>query len=93
MMECKANITVIFEGAYEDRPTREQLKDSLEGLGKREEFAMLVSSTPQDLGRVKLRRLVESIKRDVEWLHVTDLADGFYGGYGSLWELWLDLVW
>jgi hypothetical protein len=93
MMECGANITVVYDGGYEYRPTREQLKNSLEGMGKREEFAMLVDSTPQDIERVDLRRLVENVKRDVEWLYVTDINEGSYGVYGSLWEQFLDLVW
>jgi hypothetical protein len=93
MMENKANITVVYEGGYKYVPTREHLKDSLKGLGKRDEFAMLVNSTPEDLGRVRLRRLVERVKREVEWLYLTDLTDELYGGYGSLWELWLELVW
>ena len=93
MTEYRANITVVYDGEYEFRPTREQLKNSLEGMGTRDEFAVLVDSTPQNLGRVDLRRLVENVKRDVEWLYVTDLIDGFYGGYGYLWEKFLDLVW
>jgi hypothetical protein len=29
----------------------------------------------------------------VEWLYVTDINEGSYGVYGSLWEQFLDLVW
>jgi hypothetical protein len=36
---------------------------------------------------------VERVRRDVEWLYVTDLTKDFYSDYGSNWEGWLDVAW
>jgi hypothetical protein len=54
---------------------------------------MLINSVPKDIGRGGLRRIVESVRREVEWLYVTDLTDNVYTGYGSVWEDWLDVSW
>ncbi|KAF1919940.1 Spherulation-specific family 4-domain-containing protein [Ampelomyces quisqualis] len=90
----EADITVVFEGAYVDLPAREELSMQLAELkGARERYAMLVHSVPKDLGRGGLRRIVERVRRDVEWLYVTDLTEDVYSGYPSFWEDWLDVTW
>jgi hypothetical protein len=40
-----------------------------------------------------LRKIVENVRRDVEWLYVTDLTDNVYEGFGSLLETWLGVTW
>ncbi|KAH4035996.1 hypothetical protein HBI56_063440 [Parastagonospora nodorum] len=94
LMDEKPDIVVMFEGAYDDMPEREALHAELAAAkGERESFAMLVNSVPKDLGRGGLRRIVESVRRDVEWLYLTNLTDNVYAGYSSFWEQWLDVSW
>ena len=97
LVRYRTDMIVVFEGAYADIPSREQLADSLKDLEQhnlhRQNFGMLVHSAPRDIGNVRLRRIVDNVRRSVESLYVTDLTDDVYGGYGSLWEQWLDLVW
>jgi hypothetical protein len=94
LMETKPDITVIFEGAYSDMPEEQTMSTQLAAVhGGRENYAMLVHSVPGDLGRGGLRKIVERVRRDVEWLYVTDLTDNVYTAYGSLWEEWLDVTW
>jgi hypothetical protein len=94
LMDEKPDILVMFEGAYSDMPERKALHAELAAAkGERESFAMLVNSVPGDLGRGGLRRIVESVRRDVEWLYLTNLTDNVYAGYSSFWEQWLDVSW
>lgn len=94
LMVDQPDITVVYEGTYDDMPERKTLHEELAAVeGKRENFAMLAHSVPKDLGRGGLRKIIERVRRDVEWLHLTDLTDDVYAGYGSIWEEWLDIAW
>jgi hypothetical protein len=85
------DVVVVYEGTYGDMPRREEIHAQLHG--RRDGYAMLVHSAPGDLGRVGLRKIVERVRRDVEWLYVTDLEEGVYENYPSFWEEWLDVLW
>jgi len=90
----KPNVTVVFEGAYADVPDRGALHETLTPLkAAREDFAMLVHSVPGVLGRTGLRKIIDSVRKEVEWLHLTDLTDDAYSGVGGLLETWLDVTW
>lgn len=94
VMESMPNLTVIFEGAYVDMPRKEYLKNSLDGLRQnRGDLAMLVHSTPQDIKKTGLRKIVDDVRKDVEWLYVTDLTEKVYEGYGTLLNEWLKVIW
>ena len=94
MMAYRPDIVVVYEGTYEDMPSRERLHAQVaEAKGDRKDYAMLVHSVPKDLHRGGLRKILERIRRDVEWLYVTDLVVDEYAGYGSLLELWLSVAW
>ncbi|KAI8942631.1 hypothetical protein NX059_000685 [Plenodomus lindquistii] len=94
VMGSMPNLTIIFEGAYADMPRKKDLTTKLDGLRQnRDDLAMLVHSTPQDLGRTGLRRIVDDIRRDVEWLYITDLTEKVYEGYGTLLMEWLEIIW
>lgn len=97
LIQYRVDMVVLFEGAYSDVPSREQLRDNVMSLEQqslhRQNFGMLIHSTPSDIGNVGLRRLVDDMRRSVEWLYVTNLSENVYGGYGSLWEQWLSLIW
>jgi hypothetical protein len=90
----EADITIVFEGAYAARSSRKELHSRLvPSRGTRGDYAMLVHSVPQSIGRISLRKIVENVRRDVEWLYVTDLTDNVYEGFGSLLETWLGVTW
>jgi hypothetical protein len=94
LMETDPDITVIFEGAYIDMPENQNMSTQLAAVhGQRKNYAMLVNSVPGDLGRGGLRKIIEDVRREVEWLHFTDLTDNVYTAYGSSWEEWLDVTW
>ncbi|RMZ70609.1 cell surface [Pyrenophora seminiperda CCB06] len=92
----RPNVTVVFEGAYADVPNRGALHEMLAPLNAnatRENFALLVHSAPDGLGGTGLRKMIDGVRREVEWLYVTDLTDedsGPYSGFGGLLETWLN---
>ncbi|KAH7395272.1 Spherulation-specific family 4-domain-containing protein [Phaeosphaeria sp. MPI-PUGE-AT-0046c] len=68
LMALQPNLTVVFEGIYSELPDQAELAAQLRKTNTtRENFAMLVNSTPGNLGRGGLRRIVERIRKDVEW--------------------------
>ncbi|KAL7774474.1 hypothetical protein CFE70_005386 [Pyrenophora teres f. teres 0-1] len=94
LMVYKPNVTVVFEGAYADMPGQMALHEMLRALKDgRENMAMLLHSVPNVLGRTGLRKIVDDVRRDVEWLYVTDLTENAYSGFGGLLETWLDVTW
>lgn len=94
LLRYRSDMIVVFEGAYSDLPSRDQLRNSVKALGKhRQNFGMLVHSVPTDIGNVGIRKVIDNVRRNVEWLYMTDLTEDIYGSYGSMWEQWLTLVW
>lgn len=97
LVRYRTDVIVVFEGAYSDLPGREQLSNSVRKLENhslhRQNFGLLVHSTPSDTSDVRLRKVVADVRRNVEWLYVTDLTENVYNGYGSLWEQFLNLIW
>ena len=94
LLVYKPNVTVVFQGAYADMPDRGALHKTLTPLNAvREGFAVLVHSVPNVLGRTDLRRIIDSVRKEVEWLYLTDLTDDSYSGFGGLLETWLDVTW
>lgn len=97
LVRYRADLVVMFEGAFSDLPSREQLKNSVVDLEQsslhRQNFGMFIHSTPSATGSVRLRRVADNVRRSVEWLYMTDLTDDVYGGYGSLLERWLSIIW
>ena len=97
LVRYRTDMVVMFDGTYSELPSRERLKTSVAGLEQhslhRQNFAMLIRSTPSDTSSARLRKIVDNVRRSVEWLYITDLTEDVYGGYGSLLERWLDLIW
>jgi hypothetical protein len=94
LLAYRPDLVVLYEGGYDRMPSREALHAHVAALkGDRTDSAMLVHSAPSDLSRGALRRIVENVRRDAEWLYVTDLSVDVYAGYGSLLEAWLDVAW
>lgn len=90
----KPDLTIVFEGMYVDMPKRKNLHNLLENSrSNRQDLGMMIHSVPIDISRGGLRRIMEDVRRDVEWLYVTDLTENVYTWYGSLMEEWLRLVW
>ncbi|KAH6614019.1 Spherulation-specific family 4-domain-containing protein [Boeremia exigua] len=97
LLRYRTDIVVMFEGTYADLPGREQLKHSVARLEQhnlhRQNFGMMINSMPSKTGDIRLRRVVDNVRRSIEWLYITDLTDNVYAGYGSLLEQWLNLIW
>ncbi|KAF2828955.1 hypothetical protein CC86DRAFT_392221 [Ophiobolus disseminans] len=69
LMADRPDMVVVYEGIYDNMPSRETLHAQVrEAKGDRKDFAMLVRSIPNDLGRGGLRKVVERVRRDVQWL-------------------------
>lgn len=92
MME-QADITVVFDELYADLPhDRQAVHELVKGGGmQRERLGMMVHGTPGALGRGGLRKIVEMVRRDVEWVFVTDGIDGG-DGYAGFWDEWMDVL-
>jgi hypothetical protein len=94
LLNAYIDLTVVFEGAYENIPAREQMKASLGRLpGSRQDFGALVHSFPQKKGRVALRRLINGLKKDVQYIFLTDRSEGVYNAFGKIWDVVLNLLW
>jgi hypothetical protein len=94
MLSCRPDLVVMYEGTYDDMPSREKLHAQVAAAKRdRTDVAMLVHSTPEALTRGGLRRIIDNVRRDVKWLYVTDLDEDVYADYGSLLERWLSVAW
>lgn len=79
---------------YDDIRSREKLHAQVAAAKRdRTNVAMLVHSTPEALSWGGLRRIIDKVRRGVEWLYVTDLDEDMYADYGSLLERWLSVAW
>lgn len=94
LMASKPDLTVIFEGTYDYMPRKTELSANPIGSPqKRENVGMLVHSVPKDLGKPGLRKMIDDVRKDVEWLYITDLSEKIYESYGTLLQTWLDVIW
>jgi hypothetical protein len=95
MMSDRADITVVFEGRYEDLPDRKNMSRELKALdGTRQDYAYIVNSVPNTVSRGGMRKIVDMTRRDAEWLYVTNQeGDNRYEGYSGRWEEYLSLIW
>lgn len=97
LVRYRTDMIVVFEGAFSDLPGRQQLSISVKELEQhslhRENFGLLIHSTPSNTGNVRLRKVVDNVRCSVEWLYITNLTENVYGECGSLWEQWMDLLW
>ncbi|KAH7398537.1 Spherulation-specific family 4-domain-containing protein [Pyrenochaeta sp. MPI-SDFR-AT-0127] len=94
LMVYKPDLAIVFEGVYADMPRKENLHNMLEGSrSNRQDLGMLIHSVPSNISRGGLRKIIDDVRRDVEWLFVTDLTEDVYTWYGSIMEEWLNLVW
>ena len=95
MKSYHADVTVVFDGEFKDMPERKELKAKLRDLnGRREDFAEIVHSVPRTISRGGVRKIINSARRNVGWLFVTDrLGDNKYEWYSDRWEEFLDLTW
>ncbi|PSN61650.1 hypothetical protein BS50DRAFT_454234, partial [Corynespora cassiicola Philippines] len=93
LMAGRADVTVVFEGVWGEMPRRGEVRKSVEKIGvTRRELGMVVRGVPRAIGRGGLRRIVNDVRREVEWLYVTD-ETGYGEGTGSTWNDFLDVTW
>lgn len=95
MMDYHADITVIFDGEFTDIPNEDVLKVRLCKLsGGRQDYAEMIHSIPRTLSRGGMRKVINSARKNVGWLFITDrFSDDKYEWYGDRWEEFLDLTW
>ena len=87
---ARPNITIVFDGVLGDLPSRPALHVLRSGMGvRREEVGVIVRGLKGDMGRVGLRRVVERVRRDVEWVWVGGGEEGDNKVLGE----WLDVLW
>lgn len=88
------DITIVFEGECADIPKHEVMKPELAKLpARRENYGIVVHSVPSKIKWPGLRRIVNSAKKDVEYLYVTDRRENPYDGLSGIWGTFLDLTW
>lgn len=94
LIHAYVDLTVVFEGAYDDVPAHEQMKLDLDSLpGNRQDYGVLVHSFPQKKGRVGLRTLINGLKKDVQYIFVTERDEDVYNAFGRIWDMFLSLLW
>lgn len=95
MTSYRADVTVVFEGELKDMPERGDMREKLRDLkGRREDYAEIVYSMPRTTSRGGIRKIINSARRDIGWLFVTDrLGDNKYDWYSDRWEEFLSLTW
>ena len=89
------DVTVVFDGEYDNLPSQKAFKAKLRGLkGRREDYAEVVHSVPRTISRGGVRGIINRARKNVGWLYVTDrLGDNRYEWYSDRWEEFLDLIW
>jgi hypothetical protein len=93
LMNAYIDLTIVFEGGYRHVPSHEQLKADLASFpGVREDYGVLVHSFPKELGRVGLRRLINGLKKDVQYIFLTERSDEVYNAFGKIWDIVLNLL-
>jgi hypothetical protein len=89
----KPDLVVVFDGLYGDLPAPETLAAFREESAMtRNELAMIVRNVPVELGRVGMRKMIERVKKQVEWWYVSDVQDDVGSGFPSFFEDWLDVT-
>jgi hypothetical protein len=79
LVAYKPDILVLYEGVYANMPTRDELKEQRQGLRMgRDDLALLVHSVPKSLGRVGLRKIIDQVRKEAEWLYLTDLSENIH---------------
>ncbi|KAL1593250.1 hypothetical protein SLS60_010858 [Paraconiothyrium brasiliense] len=94
MTSYHADVTVVYEGEYKEMPARDEIKAKLCELhGRREDYAEIVHSVPGNITRGGMRKIINDVRRNVEWLFITDrMGDNKYEWYSNRLEEFLDLT-
>jgi hypothetical protein len=90
-----ADVTVVFESEYKDLSPRHGMHEKLKRLGgRREDYAYMVYGLSGDVSRGGMRKIIDGVRRDVQWLYMTNQAgEERYKRYSGRWEEFLDLIW
>ncbi|KAF2277318.1 uncharacterized protein EI97DRAFT_457346 [Westerdykella ornata] len=84
MISSYVDVTIVFEGRYERVPDRDAMKEQLVDLpGSRDNYGVLIHSLPKYISNVKLRRLINDLKKDLRFIYTTDLEEDVYEGFGG----------
>jgi hypothetical protein len=88
------DVTVVYEGTYGNLEDKVDMKKRLKKMpGDRGNYGMVVHSLPKETGRGGLRRLISSVKQNVQYMLITTLDEEYENGLGSRWSEFLSLTW
>lgn len=88
------DITIICEGEFGDIPPHEEFRRKLGKLStRRENYGVLLHSLPEELGRIGVRKVIDELRKDVQYVFMTDRTEKVYEGFGTFWEDFVDLSW
>ncbi|KAF2660965.1 hypothetical protein K491DRAFT_750755 [Lophiostoma macrostomum CBS 122681] len=92
--ESYVDITVVFEGAWQDLPTAPETKKRVAVLGgSREQFAFMIHDTPMEIGRTGIRKVINNVRKNAQYVFVTNLGDKWEEGVAGIWWWVLAMTW
>jgi len=84
------DITVVFEGPYQDY---QPLQAKLASLpDRRSRYSYLIHSIPASISGGDMRKLVDRLSQHAEFLFLTDLSQNFYESFGPHWRDFIDAI-
>jgi hypothetical protein len=94
LMMPEIDVTIIFEGRYDDLSKHEITQAQLpELLGPRDHYGYLLHSVPSDISKGRLRKIINNVRKSVQYLFVTDSTEKYHERLGSTWWEFLNLTW
>lgn len=88
------DIIIVYEGMYAQVEGRAGMKKRLAKMPRdRANYGMVVYSLPKETGRGGLRKLINSVRQNVEYMLITTLNEEYGKGFGSRWSEFLSLTW
>jgi len=86
------DLTVVFQGTYNNYTGDQQIQNSLKSLpgkgwqsGGREGYGYMILGTPSNLTATQLNTFIRSVSPGAQYLFITDLEQDQLGGFGSDW--------
>jgi len=88
------DVTIVYEGTYGNLEDKVDMRKRLTKMsGDRANYGMVVHSLPKETGRGGLRRLINSVKQNVQYMLITTLDEEYEKGLGPRWSELLSLTW
>jgi hypothetical protein len=92
--EAYVDITVVFDRSWRDLPTATDMKRRLGAFkGSREQFAYLIHDTPKEIGKTGIRKVINNVRKNAQYVFVTDLGGKWEEGVAAIWRWVLEMTW